>query len=542
VLVRSVRRRVLAVLFSAIGAAAAAAAPGPAVICGDGIPQAPEECDDGNSVGGDGCDQLCRLPWAFVIAGQSNAEGRSTLNGDVVGFPGVTSPDPVNGRISRTFRSRYLFDTEMGFPTWVAANDWPCANLQCSDAGGSCALRTKATHTTLDPNCECHCGNSTDVDAGVETLSAWPTFARRMMRDASREVELISVNLGSTSLVHDGGVHPGAPLWDSNVDCSGRDWTSADAWSDERGDLYCLMLHAVEAAGVGARLKAVLWYQGETDAAAAVPQHEYKAALMRFVDDVKADLDVPTIAAPISLCLFTGDPCHTANPAIRAIHDATQQAIAEHPFLLAGPETDDLEHLDRVHVQDVVTLGARWAAATRYALQQPVPACANQIDDDGDGLVDHPDDPGCAGAASLTENPACNDGIDNDTDARIDHPADPGCASAASDQETTVCDDGIDNDGDGHVDHPIDPACPTALASTESSRCQDGIDNDDGDGLIDFDGGASHNGGTPLTAPDPECVGKPHKNRETRSCGLGAELALLFGTLGARASRMRGRN
>jgi hypothetical protein len=30
----------------------------------------------------------------------------------------------------------------------------------------------------------------------------------------------------------------------------------------------------------------------------------------------------------------------------------------------------------------------------------------------------------------------------------------------------------------------------------------DGIDNE-GDGLIDFDGGASHNGGVPLTAPDP---------------------------------------
>jgi hypothetical protein len=60
--------------------------------------------------------------------------------------------------------------------------------------------------------------------------------------------------------------------------------------------------------------------------------------------------------------------------------------------------------------------------------------CSNGIDDDGDGRVDYPDDPGCAGAHALEEDPACDDDRDNDGDGLADwdgggftHP-DPDCA------------------------------------------------------------------------------------------------------------------
>jgi len=58
--------------------------------------------------------------------------------------------------------------------------------------------------------------------------------------------------------------------------------------------------------------------------------------------------------------------------------------------------------------------------------------------------------------------------------------------------------------------------------------CSDGLDND-GDGLIDWDGGAAWNGGIPVTDPDPQCA-NPGKNNEAprTSCGLGTELALLL--------------
>ena len=87
-------------------------------------------------------------------------------------------------------------------------------------------------------------------------------------------------------------------------------------------------------------------------------------------------------------------------------------------------------------------------------------SCADGIDNDKDGLIDHPSDPGCSGTADTTEtDPAlpCDDGIDNDADALIDFMPggglhDPGCASGTSPTENPQCDDSVDNDGDGKVD------------------------------------------------------------------------------------------
>lgn len=56
----------------------------------------------------------------------------------------------------------------------------------------------------------------------------------------------------------------------------------------------------------------------------------------------------------------------------------------------------------------------------------------------------------------------CNDGLDDDGDGLIDYPADPGCTSAADDNERGPgfqCDNGIDDDADGFFDFPNDPDC-----------------------------------------------------------------------------------
>jgi hypothetical protein len=95
-----------------------------------------------------------------------------------------------------------------------------------------------------------------------------------------------------------------------------------------------------------------------------------------------------------------------------------------------------------------------------------------------------------------------------------------------------ACSDGVDTDRDGLTDL-ADPGCKTPAWPVEDPACQDGADND-GDGKIDFDGGVSiHGPGSPLlTAPDPECVGKPWRRLEPWSgCGLGFELALLLPAL-----------
>jgi hypothetical protein len=139
----------------------------------------------------------------------------------------------------------------------------------------------------------------------------------------------------------------------------------------------------------------------------------------------------------------------------------------------------------------------------------PAPQCADVRDNDGDGHVDFPDDPGCVSSTDDSESSApsqeCADGRDNDNDTKVDFPADPGCVSALDNDETDgppppppYCSDGQDNDGDAKVDFPDDPGCISALDNDETDppaapppppppapQCSDGQDNDS-DAKIDF--------------------------------------------------------
>ncbi|MGH7855860.1 MAG: hypothetical protein ACREQY_00910, partial [Candidatus Binatia bacterium] len=58
----------------------------------------------------------------------------------------------------------------------------------------------------------------------------------------------------------------------------------------------------------------------------------------------------------------------------------------------------------------------------------PAPQCSDDVDNDGDGLVDFPNDPGCASDADSSEtDPAaqCSDNIDNDDDGFTDFGTEP---------------------------------------------------------------------------------------------------------------------
>jgi hypothetical protein len=144
-------------------------------------------------------------------------------------------------------------------------------------------------------------------------------------------------------------------------------------------------------------------------------------------------------------------------------------------------------------------------APLRAHAAPPVKQCANGIDDDGDGKIDYPADPGCENLNDNSEvDPVaqCSDTIDNDLDGKIDYPADPGCDSAADNNEADAapapqCSDKIDNDADGKIDYPADPGCQSLADNDETNtvvpppppppaaQCANGID-DDGDGKIDF--------------------------------------------------------
>jgi large repetitive protein len=80
----------------------------------------------------------------------------------------------------------------------------------------------------------------------------------------------------------------------------------------------------------------------------------------------------------------------------------------------------------------------------------------------------------------------CSDMQDNDGDGKIDYPADPGCESTSDNDETDdcfptvgpscpACSDGIDNDGDGLIDYPADPSCIAASSRFESCQESDPI-------------------------------------------------------------------
>ena len=121
-------------------------------------------------------------------------------------------------------------------------------------------------------------------------------------------------------------------------------------------------------------------------------------------------------------------------------------------------------------------------------------SCQDGVDNDGDGLIDWPDDPGCDDAEDGFEQSSalvCDNGLDDDGDTLVDVAEDPGCDDPTDPSELHAaidCDDGTDNDGDGLVDWPQDPGCEHAGDGSEQSHalvCDNGSDND-GDGLIDW--------------------------------------------------------
>jgi len=63
--------------------------------------------------------------------------------------------------------------------------------------------------------------------------------------------------------------------------------------------------------------------------------------------------------------------------------------------------------------------------------------CQDGFDNDGDGLVDGYDDPGCINLLDLSElgSNACDDGIDNDLDGLTDYPDDPSCSNLTDTSE-----------------------------------------------------------------------------------------------------------
>ncbi|MEK6854649.1 MAG: hypothetical protein AABX73_00315 [Nanoarchaeota archaeon] len=92
----------------------------------------------------------------------------------------------------------------------------------------------------------------------------------------------------------------------------------------------------------------------------------------------------------------------------------------------------------------------------------PTTEICDSLDNDCDGSADE------NACAPLSQ---CEDGADNDGDGMIDYPNDPGCSSRNDNSESPFnkpqCDDGIDNDGDKKIDYPADAQCSNRLDTSE---------------------------------------------------------------------------
>jgi hypothetical protein len=118
---------------------------------------------------------------------------------------------------------------------------------------------------------------------------------------------------------------------------------------------------------------------------------------------------------------------------------------------------------------------------------------------------------------------ACANGLDDDGDGRADF--DPATFASPGDATTPPAGTG-------------DPVCTSPDAPAEDAHCQNGLD-DDGDGRVDYDAGLSANGVADPDGADPACA-RPWRDRETSAgCGLGLELAAPLALLLGRRRRAR---
>ncbi len=78
---------------------------------------------------------------------------------------------------------------------------------------------------------------------------------------------------------------------------------------------------------------------------------------------------------------------------------------------------------------------------------------------------------------AVIDQPDCSDGLDDDGDGLIDFPNDPGCSDSLDPDERGAgfeCDNGIDDDGDGLIDFPDDDGC---LAPSDTSEAPQPVPN-----------------------------------------------------------------
>ena len=238
-------------------------------------------------------------------------------------------------------------------------------------------------------------------------------------------------------------------------------------------------------------------------------------------DDPTADSTPPDIGGVLGDIGF--DPIGAAPPAPDAALETTDlgpeaDAAPPRPACSDGLDNDRDGRVD--HPDDP---GCQSPDDDDETDPPPRAQCDNQLDDDGDGLYDlH--DPDCTGPLDPRESggntdAVCSDQIDNDADGLIDFPADPGCVAAGHNTEADAspapaCANDLDDDGDGLIDYPHDPGCAGRGDDDEADpptppQCANGVD-DDGNGQTDHPADTGCDAAGDLTEVSPCGVAVPY--------------------------------
>jgi len=137
------------------------------------------------------------------------------------------------------------------------------------------------------------------------------------------------------------------------------------------------------------------------------------------------------------------------------------------------------------------TSGNYSSGVSVHGVINPTENCDNKVDDDSDGLIDCVDAVDCSATvycAISTSSENCTDRIDNDNDNLVDCLDLADCANnqACVPRPIEICGNGLDDDGDNLIDCGDSDCSGYANCGTNnSSACNDGIDNDN-DVLVDF--------------------------------------------------------
>lgn len=226
---------------------------------------------------------------------------------------------------------------------------------QSNAVGKGYLSQTAAPHPTLRPamfgNDDRWKGLSDPLDSPVGQTDSvsrdsvaggtvWPIVAGKAMADLNVPVAFVPTAKKGTSITA---------------------WQRNDSTPNSRTTLYGNMGSKIRAAG-GA--KAVLFWQGETDAYQNMPAATYESLLDAFADDVLTDFGVPVVAAQI------GDVLGSASASLDGVRLAQRRLWDSGGSLIAGPSLYDIDleddRGDGVHFMtstDIATAADRWWGA-----------------------------------------------------------------------------------------------------------------------------------------------------------------------------------